>query len=238
MPVGDLRKLWNLHLIDEALHGIRSRAGALDPGRKIIKEIDALQAACDEIAKTSTELHSEQTDLELKQASISEKMKKIEKSLYGGMIISPREVEAYQKEIEMLRKQRSEMDDRLLELIEIVGPAQAETDKAKKLVDAKKAELQQYQKQIVVEKSRLEGAYKEASAQRAFATAEVPPVLLNRYEPIVKKHGTGMARITKGRSCEACGLQLGEKIIEMVKDERPVPCEACHRILYFSEGLV
>jgi len=46
-----------------------------------------------------------------------------------------------------------------------------------------------------------------------------------------------MAKITKESSCGACGLSLAEKTIEYVKADRYVPCEQCHRILYYSDGL-
>ena len=81
--------------------------------------------------------------------------------------------------------------------------------------------------------------FKERAAQRPIAAQEVPPALLARYEAIRKKYdGIGMARISKTGSCEACGTRLPTKVVEDVKDGRVVTCEACHRILYASEGLL
>src|SRR5690348_7343349 len=95
----DLRKLWKLHLIDLSLLEIRKRAAALDPGRKMQGELAALNAVYEAKTAHVKTLSGEQTDLELQQKSIDEKLKKIDKDLYGGKVVNPREVEALQKEI-------------------------------------------------------------------------------------------------------------------------------------------
>src|SRR5688500_809412 len=114
MAEGDLRKLWKLHLIDTAILEIRARAAALDPGKRIQAQIDALAKELE--ASPAKTLGAELSDLELQQKGIASKIAKIEKDLYGGKIVNPREVENLQKEIEALRRQRAGLDERILEL--------------------------------------------------------------------------------------------------------------------------
>lgn len=235
----DLRNLWRLHLVDLGLHEIRQRAAALDPGRKIQGELAALNTELEAKNEHLKTLRGEQTDIELRQKSIDEKLKKIDKELYGGKVVNPREVEALQKEIATLKKQRGDLDTKLLELWDAIPPVQAEVDVLAKKVAEKKAELDEYQKKVLKLKAQLEAEFKERSAQRPALAKEVPTSMLARYDSVRQKHaGIGMAGVTKNGNCDACGTKLPVKNIEAAKEGRIVTCEACHRILYASEGLI
>lgn len=239
MASADLLHLWKLHLIDAALHEIRNKAAALDPGRAIMARLESAQRKLEEVGGQAKALHAEQTDLELKQKTIDEKIKKFDKQLYGGQVVNPREVEAINKEIAILKKQRSEMDVRILELWELVPPAQAKAHEAQKEVDALKSELMEFQKEALKLKAQLESEYKQTGSKRAAAAKEVPAGLLARYDAIRQRYGgIGMSRITKRGTCGACGTSLPTKVIEDAKDDRLVTCEECHRILYYSESVI
>lgn len=239
MASDDLFFLWNLHKIDAAIHEIRQRAANLDPGRKLMAELSALEnqlSAKQEAAKTVSGAF---TDAELEQKGIEAKIKKFDAELYGGKIVNPREVEAHQKEIASLKSRIGELDLKILELMEQVTPLKAEADAAQRAVEAKRAELAEYQKQIMVEKKRMEERFKELNAQRPEAAKKVNPSLMPRYEAIRQKFGYAMTKIDpKGNMCGACGTHVPVKSIESAKEDRIVTCESCHRILYWSESLV
>lgn len=239
MASNDLFYLWKLHLVDSTLVEIRARAAALDPGRAILAKIQKAEAEHAEVSGKAKALSGELTDLELKQKSIDDKIKKFDKDLYGGKVVNPREVEAIQKEIGILKKQRGDIDLRILELWELVPPAKAEAEKSSAVLDSLKQELKQHQQLAIREKTKLEQEFKEASGQRAGLASEVPPGLLAKYDAIRNRHGgIGMAKIGKRGNCEMCGTSLPTKTVEDVKDGRAVTCEECHRILYFSESIL
>jgi predicted nucleic acid-binding Zn-ribbon protein len=233
-----LHQLWKLHQIDKRIVEIRSRAAALDPGRRLQAEIDALNKEFESKKAEVDDLAGELADLELKQKGFDEKIKKFDKQLYGGNLVNPREVENMQKEIAMLKRQRGELDVRVLELWEIVPVAREAAAKAKAAAKERRGELNEYQKKVLVSKGELEAAFKEASGRRAAIAAEVEPGLLRRYETIRQKHGgIGMSRLLKAGSCEMCGTLQPRKTIELVKEGQAMTCESCHRILYFTESI-
>lgn len=239
MSFADLRSLHRLHLIDAAIVEIRKRAAALEPGKAVQAEIAALQAACDEAIETARGLAGEQADLDLKQKTIDAKIAQIDKDVYGGKVVNPREVEALQKEIELLKRRRSDMDGRLLEIMEELPAAKAVAEAARLKVESKRGELAEYQKKVVATRTELEAKFKEVSAKRAEAAAAVPHPMVVRYDAIRQKAGgVGMAEVVRGGFCGMCGTHLPEKLIEGAKDGRIVTCESCHRILFASEGLV
>ncbi|MFY9233685.1 MAG: C4-type zinc ribbon domain-containing protein [Fimbriimonadaceae bacterium] len=240
MPAGDLLKLWKLHQIDAAILEIRGKAAALDPGRAIQAQLDALAGELAIKGGEAKALSGELTDLELHQKQLADKISKIEKDLYGGKVVNPREVENLQKEIDSLRRQRAADDGRILELWELVPPAKAASEAIEKSIASKQADLAAHQKKVMAVKQQLEAEFKQQSAARPAAAAEVPRPLLDRYDSIRQKNaGTGMARInTKTSTCGICGMKLPTKTIESAKEDRLVTCESCHRILYYSESIL
>ena len=239
MPIDDLRKLWKLHLVDLALHEIRKRAAGLDPGRKIQAELAALTQDFEQKSSAAKVLTTEQTDAELHQKSIDDKLKRIDKDMYGGKVVNPREVEALEREIAILKKQRGDIDVRLLELWEEIPPTKKLAEEAAARVAEKKKELDEYQKNVIKFKHQLESEFKERSEKRPGLAKEVPASLLARYEAIKQRQGgIGMAEVTKKGACGGCGTQLPTKVVENAKEGNVVTCEACHRIIYASEGLI
>lgn len=239
MSVADLRKLHAVHKIDLVLADIRTKAAALDPGRAIQAQIVKLQAESDELEKAAHALHAEQIDLELRQKSLTDKQKKLDRELFGGSVVNPREVETMQKEIDSIKRQVSEMDELLLGFMERVPPAKSEAAEAAKRLEAEKKKLAEHQKQVLASKQQLESKFKEVSAMRPGAVRDIPAALLEKYESIRKKHGgIGMTEAGKNGRCAQCGTGLPTKIIEAAKDGRVVACESCHRIVYATEGLI
>ncbi|MBX3118074.1 MAG: hypothetical protein KF784_03350 [Fimbriimonadaceae bacterium] len=239
MPADDLFKLWKLHEVDSTIAELRAKAAALDPGKKLMAEIKALEAKKAETEKTYHELHGEQSDLELKQKSISDKIKKIEADLYGGKIVSSREVEAFQKDVAMLKKQREEFDGRVMELWDLVPPAKAAVAEMEKEIAAKRAELKEHQTKVMAYKGQIEELFKQNMAKRPDAAKGIPPAMLSRYDNIRQKaDGVAMTRVNKGGFCSTCGMHLAEKLIESAREGRMAMCEGCGRILYWSESVV
>lgn len=238
MASSELRRLHRLHEIDQALLEIRKRAASLDPGREAAAELKALQARLE--AAPAKKLQAELNDLELQQKTFEDKIKRYDKDLYSGKVVNPREVEAMEKEIAHLKSKRTELDGRMLELWEELPEAKRQAEMLEKAVGEAQARLAQAQKAALALKSQLEADYAAKSKARPEAAKEVPPALLAKYEMIRQKHhGAGMGNVdVKTKSCAACGMNLPTRSIELLKEDKTVVCEACHRILYYTEGLV
>lgn len=238
MASGDLLPLWKLHKIDTAIVEIRKRAAALDGGKAIQAEITRIQAEFDTAGGNAKSLSGEQHDIELRQKGYEEKIDKFSKQLFGGSVVNPREVENLQREIASLRKHREELDERLLELWEVVPPAKSAAEAVGTRLAAKKAELDAYRTKVVTVRQKLEEEFKARMAERPTAAAAVPKITLERYDTIREKHaGIGLSLIAgRPASCEMCGTLLPERLIEGAKEERIVTCDACHRILYWHES--
>ncbi|MHB8636383.1 MAG: zinc ribbon domain-containing protein [Fimbriimonadaceae bacterium] len=237
MASPDLRRLWALHEVDSEILDLKRRAARLDAGFAESAALKALEAKDADLGETARALIAEQLDTELKQRGYDEKIKKFEKQLFGGTVTNAREVDGLQKEIAMLKRQRDGFDDRLLELMDAVPPAQARLHKLTAEIEAAKSALGAKRQAALVEKGKIEAEFKSAVAKREIAKNSVPPALLNRYETIVKRYeGVGMAEVVKGRSCGGCGTLLPARTLQGALEGSVITCESCHRILYYVDG--
>ncbi len=234
----DLRRLHELHLIDFAIFDIKKKAASLDPGRGIQAQIAKLTQYFDLKNQELHALTGEQKDIELSQQTAAAREKRINDEIYGGKTINPREIENLQAELKNIAKKRDRAEERLLELMDLVPPAKKLADEAKAQVDKKQAELVEFQKGVLLVKKQLEDDYRKYVTARPAAEKAVDPVMLAKYNAIkAKQGGIGMTDVLKG-SCAACGMKIPTKAIEGAKEGKVFTCEACHRIIYATDGLV
>lgn len=240
MSLGALRKLAKLHTLDSSIREIRARAAALDGGKRIQAKIEAIRKENHEVLEHAAALKREQTDLELQVQTLEDKRAKLEKELYGGRIVNPREVVAMEQEIENLRNRRSKAEDRLIEIMEELPPAQAAAQRILDEIAAWERKLVDYRQKAKEAMATYEAEFKKRTALRPRLAAEVDGPLLARYEAIRKKHGgIGLAEIAPGTdTCGACGMKLATRLLENARAGKVVTCEACHRILYAPEGVI
>ncbi len=238
MASSELLRLWKLAQVDRALVEIRARAATLDVGQKLSTEIAALEK--EEAPSRVRSLRMELKDLEQGQKTIQDKVKKIESDLYSGKIVNPKEVLNYEKEIAALKKQSGSSDERIMELWELLPPAEEAAQQVQTKIDEKTKELGERRKKALADKALLEQDFKKYTAARPqLADGVKNPSLLARYDSIRQRHaGLGMAEVTKKQTCGACGTSLPERMIQLLKDDKISTCESCHRILYYSEGLI
>ncbi len=235
----ELMRLWKLAQIDNSIADIKHRAASLDVGKDVMALLATLEEEEKVVGGKARALHSEVSDLELINKGNDDKIKRLTKDLYGGRLNSPKEIESFEKEIVMLKKQREKNDEKLLELWEELPPAQAAAKAIEaKIADAKKT-FAERRKSALAKKAELEADYAKLLKARPDAEKLVEKSLLARYEGIrARSHGVGMCGVYKGTQCAGCGTNLPTRSIEHLKDDRIVTCEACHRILYSSTGAI
>ncbi|MBI3721159.1 MAG: hypothetical protein HY248_01285, partial [Fimbriimonas ginsengisoli] len=210
-------------------------AAALDAGRAEAAVLKQAAAQLAEAEKAVRALHAEQSDLELQQKGIDDKVKKIDRELYGGKIVNPREVELLQKEIATLKRHKGDMDGRILQIWDEVPTATKALEQAKAKEEEARKRAAARMKEAVAVKTKLDEDFKRHSAARPRAAKDVEPLLLAKYESICKRQGgLGMAEVKAG-ACGECGNHLPERATDLLRLGRVVVCEQCHRILYLNE---
>jgi predicted nucleic acid-binding Zn-ribbon protein len=228
-----LKALYALQVIDSQLHKAKRAQAALDNGTAATAAAEAAHAQEQQRRNAHQKIAGDLKDSELKSAAVETKRKNYQQKLYQGTVTNPKELANIEKEIEALGRQQSDLDGRILELMDQAEQAQAALTVAEeqaRQADGRRAEA------LSSFRSRHEALDLELAAfarQRREAEAAVEDkAALKRYEGIrAKPGGIGIARI-EGSACGGCHMTLSSTSIKAVKEGAQVQtCENCGRLL-------
>lgn len=204
-------------------------------------ELDAVMAELSTLEGTASEVEAERAELARTQqrfedeiASLQAKAEQHDKTLYGGSVGNPRELQALQDEIAALKRRISHLEDQELEVMEELEPVDrrlAELTRRRTELDeratALRAEIAEAEVEIDAELSRVRSA-------RAAAAGTAEPDLLAEYEQLrPRTGGIAIARLVNGH-CGGCHLALSAVEVDRIKrlpEDELVHCEECGRLL-------
>ena len=178
-----------------------------------------------------------QAEAERELKATEDRIAQVTKRLYGGTVSASRELQAMANDVESLRRRASELEDRVLGLMEEREPL----DKQLAEHDAHLAEfsqragelsvaLQAAEADVDASLSLLQGQRQEA------AHGDKPRVagLLRTLAPA--PGGVAVARLTGGR-CDGCHLTLPAMELDRIRHDAAGSlehCDQCGRILVIS----
>ena len=222
--------------IDQDLH----RKAHL-PERSQLAELNAARAqettARSAVAALQDVVAVRQAEAERELKATEDRALQVNKRLYGGTVSASRELQAMANDVEGLRRRASELEDRVLGLMEEREPL----DKQLAQHDAHLAELSERAGELSL---ALEAAEADVDAslsllqgQRQEAAQGISPELLATYERL-RQHlgGVAVARLTGGR-CDGCHLTLPAMELARIRHEAAGSlehCDQCGRILVIS----
>jgi predicted nucleic acid-binding Zn-ribbon protein len=208
------------------------------PARKeldaAVAEVAKLDARSVEIEASKHELVRSQQRLEDEIATLGDKAKQHDTTLYSGTIANPRELQSLQDEIAALKRRIGQLEDQELELMEQIEPLDADLARLGDERSALDDRATALRAAIAEEEVALEADLAGVQAERADVATQVEPELLAEYEVLrPKAGGIAIARLVGG-SCGGCHLSLSAMEIDRIKrlpPEEPARCEECGRLL-------
>jgi len=187
---------------------------------------ERLEAARSQLRDTNLAVDKTNGELEIAEEKVSREQMR----LYAGGL-SARDADYMRREVEMLTRKKSEMEEEVLELLERADAQEAEVE----ATSAQVAELTEV-------KNALEAAITEAwkvidarlvgkEERKASIYPLVDPELMELYEELRKaKGGVGVGRLADG-VCGGCHLRITEAEELEVRRSDPPRCIHCRRIL-------
>jgi predicted nucleic acid-binding Zn-ribbon protein len=157
-----------------------------------------------------------------------------DKRLYSGTLASPRELQALQADIEMLRKQRSQIEDRELEVMETREALDGRLSSLDERAAQLGAEIVRLQASIAASEQEIDAELAEEDAAWNAAAASVPEALMADYQRRrAQNRGAGAARLV-GTTCGACHLSIPSTEAEQIRRAAGAAvayCDNCGAIL-------
>jgi uncharacterized protein len=235
--VSTLDELLLVQARDLALDRLRHRRATLPERTELTaREADAARqlGEVNELRRARDAAQAEEKRYDDEARSIDERAKEVEQKLYSGTVSSPRELQAMQADIDMLKRHRSEIEDHELEFMEQREVLDEQLATAETNLRGFAAEIERLQ-------GVIEGAEREIDAEidveanaRADHAQLVTPSLLADYERRrAANRGAGAARLV-GDTCQACHLSIPSTEVERIRrgPEGAVEyCENCGAIL-------
>jgi len=128
-----------------------------------------------------------------------------DKRLYSGTLASPRELQALQADIEMLRKQRSQIEDRELEVMETREALDVRLASLDERAAQLGAENVRLQASIAASEQEIDAELAEEDAAWNAAAASVPEALMADYQ---RRRAQNRGAGAEVAYCDNCGAIL------------------------------
>ena len=193
------------------------------------------RAATARLAEIRAELdvhEAEVARIERDVEAVNAKRKDLNRKLQSTAV--PREAQTMQHELDGLAERVGHLEDRELELMELIEPRAGEVASLDLTIAGLDEEIELASQALAVAERGVDDEIAANAAARSVAVAAVPGGLLATYDRMRPKlGGVAVARLVAGR-CTGCHLQLSTSEVDRIRHEPPeslVTCEQCGRLL-------
>jgi hypothetical protein len=240
MSAPETGALLALQDLDTRLDQERHRRAHL-PERAELAELEReaaqAQVARSDLAARLAVLIADQEHSERELKATEDRVVQVNRRLYGGTVTASRELQAMANDVEGLRKRASELEDKVLAVMEERGPLDSELMNLDDAIAVAVSRHEDLNGKLAAREAEVDANLAALLAQRSQATAAVPRQLLSAYERL-RAHldGVAVARLVGGR-CDGCHLSLPAMELDRIRhqpSEKLEYCEQCGRILVIA----
>ncbi len=179
------------------------------------------------------ELQHQQRTTEWQIDDLSEKITPAEEKLYSGRITNTKELASLQHEVEGFKAHRGQLEDKVLEIMEQVEPADAGVATTSEELKKIETEWQRQQQQLSADKERVKAIISDLKDKRLALSDKIDPQTVALYQQLRKQKVTAVVRAEQG-ICGGCRISLSTANLQQVRSGKLVQCNNCGRIMYLA----
>lgn len=161
--------------------------------------------------------------------------KAAEKRMKMAQIKNIKEMQALQREIDLIKQGNSQLED---ELISVLEELEAEGNILKEKEEGLKAMEEEWRgkrQEAEAQLAELDQAVTEASKTRGETASQLNEDLIGRYELIFARRGGIAVVMASGGICQGCHMNIPPQLWnEIIRSDKLILCPSCHRILYYQ----
>jgi predicted nucleic acid-binding Zn-ribbon protein len=240
MSTGDFEALLALQDLDTHIDQEVHRKAHL-PERAELAELDRVigqaRAARSSVLVTLGEVSSRQEVAERELKATEDRVVQVNRRLYGGTVTASRELQAMADDVDGLKKRASELEDKVLALMEEREPFDSELASLDNRLAELKGRQADVQEKLSAAEAEVDAALAGLTAQQPGLTDAVPKQLLVTYDRLRSRlGGVAVARLVGGR-CDGCHLSLPAMELDRIRHQTASSlemCEQCGRILVIA----
>jgi uncharacterized protein len=230
-----LSSLFRLQTLDSLIDSHRARVADIEDQLKRHPELD--QARADEEAARAA-LETAQTALrqtEEETRSQQQKVAATDKSLYGGKVSNPKELQDLQEEAAALRRYLSVLEERQLQSMMQFETSEKNVAAAQALREEWEGRRKDAEAKLLEAQAGEQSALDTLDMQREAAVSAVSAEDLEKYSALRRtKRGVAIVRMENG-ACAGCGVTPSATRIDNARSgQEIILCGNCGRILYLG----
>jgi predicted nucleic acid-binding Zn-ribbon protein len=185
-------------------------------------------AADDELATAQ----KEQRRLDGEVQSLTLRIEPEEKRLYSGTVTNSKELQNIQHELDLLKGQRSKLEDELLEVLGRVEAAEAERARTLGIVEQHELRRAGEMEVLRADSTRLNNALTGLQAKRMGEESKLDARIVALYEDLRRRKGGQAVVRIQGSACSGCRVQLPDAVRRRAMSPSQIAqCPNCERIL-------
>jgi uncharacterized protein len=216
--------------------------------REIKEQTGRKQRLLDELRVTEKQIQSKKGEIDALNAIYVERekarvekdrifqdegKKAMDKRMRMNRIKNTKELQALQREIELMRQTNGDLEEDLIKIMQEIDAVKAQIQTKQSEMAAMQEAWQKNQDELQVEISGIDAAVSEAATRRQSIASQVTGDLISRYELIFSRRGgTAVVEVTGG-ICQGCYMNLPPQLWnEIIRNEKVHLCPSCQRILF------
>jgi predicted nucleic acid-binding Zn-ribbon protein len=222
---------------DLALDRLRHRRDTLPERSQLDETRRRLAAVSAELAELTTRrdtVGAVEKRLDDEAEALGARAAEVDQKLYSGTVTSPRELQAMQADVEMLKRHRSDLEDRELEVMEEREALDEQITSREDASSRDGEDALRLASTITAAEAEIDAEIAAQQAARADVASRVPDALLRDYERRrARNRGAGAARLV-GSTCQACHLTIPSTEAEQIRRAAGASvayCDNCGAIL-------
>ena len=179
-------------------------------------------------------LQKKRKDIELEVQGENDHMAKAKTKL--SAVKTNKEYTAILSEVEAIKEKVSGLEDKELEIMEILEEKQKEVPGIEKICKEEDASFQEYKAKKDAELDRMKQELGLLIGKRENVTDQLERVIMQRYEKVASSREGRAVVLLKGSICQGCFQQiLPQMVIDVKIGESIQQCSNCIRFLYWEE---
>jgi len=159
--------------------------------------------------------------------------KAMDKRMRMNRIKNVKELQALQREIDLMRQGNSELEEELIRIMQELDAIKAQIQGKVSEMEALQEDWSKKHHELEEQIRGIDEAVSKASTRRQSIASQVAGDLISRYELIFSRRGgTAVVEVTAG-ICQGCFMNIPPQLWnEIIKNEKLHLCPSCQRILF------
>lgn len=209
----------------------------LERGPRLLKAkknaTEQKQASLDELRTKHRTLRMRADEKSLQLKSNEAKILNLRMKL--NQASSNREYDALRMQIDADTMANSVLEDEILDALEQVDTAHIAIKQCEVELAACQAEEARFAKELVGTQEGLEKRLAELTTSLTAAQTAVPENLAPQFRRQVQAHGHESMAAIEGKTCTFCWVAVPPQYLMQVKQNQPLFCKTCGRLLYLKD---